>query len=167
MKRKRLCPKIVVFAIALALFAGQTTSYAQTDKIFRTKYTIVHYQDDKEINDFLWRIGGTRVEFREDMGLASSRIDRVVERVATILGMWVRNLNLHIYLHSQPLEANKTAYYDIKTAAIHVYVENASDGVFAHEVAHAVINKYFVSPPPSQVQEILTRYVDKYLWNDY
>jgi hypothetical protein len=46
-------------------------------------------------------------------------------------------------------------------------VDNVSDGVFAHEIAHAVIYKYFPRPPSSTAQEVLTQYVDKYLWSDY
>lgn len=154
-------------AIALLIVIATQPVFAETGKTFKTKYTTVHYQDEKDMNDFLWRLSGNRLELPQDISMASNGIDMVVERVKTILGMWVARLNMNIYLHRKPLNENKAAYYDNKTGAIHVYIENASDGVFAHEVAHAVINKYFVSPPPSQVQEILTRYVDKYLWNDY
>lgn len=137
------------------------------DKMFRTKFTTVYYTDDKDFSDFLWRIGGERFEFSSDIAIASSRIDRIVDRVKTILGMWIRTININIYLYRGLLKDGQVAYYDNNTGAIHISVENASEGVFAHEVAHAIINKYFSSPPSSKVQEILTQYVDKYLWQDY
>ena len=81
--------------------------------------------------------------------------------------MWPQNFNIDIYLHRGELQLNKVAYYEHKTKTIQISIDNVSDGVFAHEVAHAIISQYFSSPPPSKAQEILTQYVDKYLWSDY
>lgn len=162
MKRLLIC-SIIFFTLSNIPQAA----FCQTEKVFRTKYTTVHYAADKEINDFIWRLGGNKFEFREDVGLASNRIDRIVERVKTILGMWIKTINIPIYLHRGNLDKNEVAFYDNNTGAIHISVENASDGALAHELAHAIINKYFTSPPSSNVQEILTQYVDKYLWSDY
>lgn len=158
---------IAYLIVPVMLLNTPVIASSQTDKIFRTKHTIVHYMDDKDINDFIWRLGGGKFEFSEDTGLASTRIDRIVDKVKTILGMWIKTPGINVFLKRGDLKENRAAYYDDKTGAIYISVENASDGVFAHEVAHAVINMYFASPPPSQVQEILTQYVDKYLWSAY
>ncbi len=107
------------------------------------------------------------MEFPADTGLASNRIDRLVERVETILDMQPKNFKINIYLHQGLLESQKIAFYDYKTKSIHISVDYASDGVTAHEIAHAIINYHFSSPLPSKMQEILTQYVDKYLWSDY
>ena len=50
----RLMPRLIVYLIALntllSLFlAKPQTALAQTDRIFKTKYTTVHYKDQKEI----------------------------------------------------------------------------------------------------------------------
>lgn len=140
---------------------------AQSEKVFKTKYSTVYYVADKDLSDFIWRIGGTRFEFSTDTNLAQNRIDRIIERVETILDMWPKNFNIDVYLHKEELQPNKVAYYEYKTKSIHASIDNVSDGVFAHEIAHAVISQYFSSPPPSKAQEILTQYVDKYLWSDY
>jgi hypothetical protein len=135
--------------------------------MFNTKYAAIHYYEDKDINDFIWHLGGKKFEFSSDVGLAQNRIDRIIERVETILDMWPKSFSINIYLQRGDLELNKVAFYNNKTKSIYVSIDNVSDGVFAHEVAHAIINQYFSSSPPSKTQEILTQYVDKYLWSDY
>ena len=99
--------------------------------------------------------------------MASFRLDRLVERVQTVLDMWPKNFLITIHLHRGALAANKVAYYEKSTKIIHVSVDYASDGVLAHEIAHANMFQFFQTPPPSKMQEILAQYVDKNLWSDY
>lgn len=156
--------------IILLIFSiNSTGAFCQSEKIFRTKYATIHYKDDKDIDDFIWRLGGQRFEFTDDIYIASSRVDRIVEKVQAILDMRLKKTsNIDVYLLRTPPNPDKpAALYEYKTRAIYVSIDNSSDGVFAHEVAHAVINQYFSPPPPSKIQEILTQYVDKYLWSDY
>lgn len=140
---------------------------AQADAVFNTKYAAIYYSQSKDLDDFLWRLGGGRLEFGSDTALAMNRIDRIVERVEAILDMRPKNFKMDIRLHREPLSVNKVAFYERKSKIIHVSVDYATDGVIAHEIAHAVINQYFDSPIPTKTQEILTQYVDKYLWSDY
>jgi hypothetical protein len=135
-------------------------------KTFKTSYAVIHYYQDKDMDDFIWRLGGQRLEFTNDRKLASNRVDRIVDRVQAILDMRPRDLKFDIYLERGPVKEDRVAFYDNKTRAIHISIEGATDGVVAHEVAHLIISKYFVSAP-SKIQEILTQYVDKYLWSDY
>ena len=151
---------------------GQETSDADVSsadfsKVFQTQYTSIYYSLDEHVDDFIWRLGGQRLEFVNDPKLASYRIDRLVSRVETILDMWPKGFQIDIYLHGEPFQENPTAHYEHASGAIHVYIDHASDGVVAHEIAHAVIVGYFGTPPPSKMQEILAQYVDKYLWSDY
>jgi hypothetical protein len=141
--------------------------WAQSQKIFHTKYTTIYYADEADIDDFIWRLGGQKLEFVEDPKLASYRIDRLVDRVQAILDMRPQDFQIAIYLHRGPLSLNEAAYYEKNSKTIHVSVDYASDGVMAHEIAHAIIDQSFPVPPPSKVQEILAQYVDKHLWSDY
>lgn len=159
--------RLISSIILLAALTNPSLTFAQSEKIFKTKYSVIHYTQDKDLSDFLWRLGGTRFDFLNDTNLARNRIDRIIERVEAILDMWPKDFNIDVYLHRKELAYNKFAYYEHRTKSIHASVDNASDGIFAHEVAHAVISQYFSSPPPSKAQEILTQYVDKYLWSDY
>jgi hypothetical protein len=78
-----------------------------------------------------------------------------------------KNFKVKIYLAGELLGPNRVAYYQYRTKEIHVSVHLVTDGVLAHEIAHAVIDRYFATPPSSKVQEILTQYVDRHLWSDY
>jgi len=108
--------------------------------------------------------------------LAQTRVDRIVERVRTFLDMYPPDLYFGIYLfqtYDEIENAYKTmgilgkapiAFYSHRTKAIYISIEDITDRILAHEIAHAVINFYFVTPPPGKMQEILAQYVDKHLW---
>jgi hypothetical protein len=146
---------------------GVSGGFAESSNIFKTKYTTIYYKDEKDLSDFLWRLGGTRIDFAGDKNMASSRVDRIVERVETIIDMRPKDLNIDVYLQRGDLKYNEIAFYQYKTAAVYVSVDKVSDGVFAHEITHAIVNRYFATPTPSKIQEIITQYVDRYLWSDY
>jgi hypothetical protein len=157
----------LVAIVFISALVSVFPAFSQSEKIFKTKYCSVHYHQEKDLSDFLWRISGSRFEFSRDIDIAQSRIDRIVERVQNILDVQPTNFKLDIYLSRGDLIFAKVAYYEHKTKSIHISIDNVSDGVLAHEIAHAVICQYFSTPLPSRTQEILTQYVDKYLWNDY
>jgi len=158
---------ITYFAAVLITLSVLTPVEAEQEKIFKTKYTTIHYNDDKDLSDLLWKLGGARIDFTADKEMASNRVDKIIERVETILDMRPKDLNINIYLARGELKYNDVAYYRYKTNALYISVDKVSDGVFAHEITHAIINSYFTMPTPSKIQEILGQYVDKYLWSDY
>lgn len=136
-------------------------------KIFKTRYAEIYYLKDEDIDAFIWRLGGNRMEFLDNFDLASNRVDRIVDRVQMLLDMWPENFRVKIYLHPEELDQNKVAFYEYQTDSLHFSVDYASDGVVAHEIAHAVINQYFPAGAPSKMQEILSQYVDEHLWSEY
>ena len=158
---------ITFLAAALFIAASSSRSFCQTENIFNTKYTTIHYNYPGDLSDFLWRLGGTRIDFMRDRELAKSRIDRVVERVEAILDMHPKDLRIDIYLKRGKLEFNERAYYENKTGSVYVSVDNVTDGVFSHEITHAIVNKSFINAASSKIQEIISNYVDRYLWSDY
>lgn len=158
---------ITYFTAAIIILAVSNPAAAQQEKTFKTRYTTIHYNEDKDLSDLLWRLGGIRIDFNRDKEMASNRIDKIIERVETILDMRPKDLNIDIYLARGELKYNEVAYYRYKTNALYISVDKVTDGVFAHEITHAIINRYFTMPTPSKIQEILSQYVDKYLWSDY
>ncbi|RKY40948.1 MAG: hypothetical protein DRP85_07550 [Candidatus Makaraimicrobium thalassicum] len=139
---------------------------AETSKIFKTSYCDICYSDDKALSDFFWRISGKRFSFTEDISLARSRVDRLIDRVQSILDMYPDNLHVKIDLFPE-YKKGLIAKYKYRVNTVTVYADKVTDGILAHEFAHAVICNYFDTPPPAKMQEILARYVDKYLWSDY
>ncbi|MDD5672373.1 MAG: hypothetical protein PHN49_12130, partial [Candidatus Omnitrophica bacterium] len=124
------------------------------------------YSDDQALSDFLWRISGKRLSAKDDLTPAKSRLDEIVERVQTVLDMHPENFQLKVRLYPKYTEG-RIASYKPATRTIMVFADRVTDGVFAHEVAHAVLCDYFGTAPSEKVQEILSQYVDRNLWEDY
>ncbi|MEA3545471.1 MAG: hypothetical protein U9R69_09675, partial [Thermodesulfobacteriota bacterium] len=61
--------------------------------------------------------------------------------------LYKRNVNF-IAFYSP---SDRTAYYSVKDLRLRVY---------AHEIAHAVINHYFDKDPPVKIHEMLAQYVE-------
>lgn len=95
--------------------------------------------------------------------------------------MYPTDLHFHIYLYPDHKGIEKIylkmgifnifekipiAFYSHKNRAVYVSIDEITAGVLAHEVAHAIINSYFPTPPPARMQEILAQYVDKHLWEE-
>ncbi|HAO92989.1 MAG TPA: hypothetical protein DCR11_03695 [Deltaproteobacteria bacterium] len=172
----------LLWLLAASLFypagrvAAQSEAYA-----FETRYATIRYSDEADLLDFGKKTGGASVSLVRDRGKALSLIkentDRIVFRVKALLDMHPE-LHFNISVHKSPDEvsgiykdlgmtgAPPIAFYAHKSHTIFLSPDRLSDGIFAHEVAHAVINCYFAPPPPPQVQEILAQYVDKHLWGD-
>ena len=64
------------------------------------------------------------------------------------------------------LGAAPVAFYYHGARNISVAIDNITDRILAHEIAHAVICIYFGAPPPARMQEVLAQYVDKHLWDE-
>lgn len=153
------------FFLCQFFFFPQRT-FAENGKVFKTTYTNIFYSADEDLSDFLWRISGKRFDFTQDSEPAKSGVDTIIRRVQSILDMYPDNFHIKIILYPY-YEEGMAALYSHKTKSITLYADRVTDGVFAHEVAHAVICNYFPEPPPHKIQEILAQYVDKYLWEDY
>ena len=156
--------KYIILLFVFLCLSNATAAHAME---FSTKYSMIHYSEYNEMDDFLWRLGGERIDFLNNAQLASSRVDRIVDRVQAILGVIPRDLRFKIYLKRGRLEGDKEAYYDHKTKSIYVSVDSVSQGVLAHEISHAIIDTYFPASSPDKIKEIISQYVDKYLWSDY
>lgn len=143
----------------LALVAVAESSF------FQTHFTTIHYASGKELTDLVWRLSGKRLHPESSADMAKNRVDQIVERVESLLGMYPPAFHVDVYLRPHH-QTGDIAFYSHETRTIHVAVDRVTDGVLAHEVAHALINSYFEVPPPPKVQEILAQYVDRHLWRD-
>ena len=151
--------------------AGSSTLWglkasSSSSHFFQTQYTDISYSNEDTLRTFLWRITGKKFTLLEDRGLARSRVDRIIERVQDVLDIHPENMRIKIKLLASYKEG-KIASYTRSTNTIVIYADKVSDGMFAHEAAHAILCAYFKSPPPEKMQEILAQYVDRHLWDDY
>lgn len=138
--------------------------FAAEEKTLKTKYTTIHYTQDKDLSLFLWRLKGFNVI--ADISVAQHSIDAIVEQVEMLLDMYPEGFHIDIFLFPE-YKGGLVAYYSHKDRSITAYADRITDGILAHEIAHAIINAYFPIPPPKKIQEILCQYVDRHLWEGY
>lgn len=179
---------IAVFSVAILTSKAQETGlearYARPAKEeaagLETRYATIVFNDEGDLFEFGRKLGGPlSIVSRSNPNVKvhiKENVDKIVFRVKALLDMHPEALRFTVHIH--PTEKGLTdayngtgamgdppvAFYSHKSRTIHMGLGNATDRVFAHEVAHAVINSYFTVPPPPQVQEILAQYVDKHLW---
>jgi hypothetical protein len=151
-------------------------------KTYQTQYAIVSFTDESDLHTFTRNIG-TGLSFLLDSPeknplLVKTRVDKIVERVCSILDIRPLNLRFGIMLYKTEVEfaaAYKAtgisgpapvAFYSHITRSIAVITGKITDRIIAHEIAHAVLCIYFDTPPPARMQEILAQYVDKHLWDE-
>ncbi|MBI5887871.1 MAG: hypothetical protein HZB82_04060 [Deltaproteobacteria bacterium] len=148
---------------------------------YETKYATVYYRSDKDFYGFSRNIGSLGIFGRSLENAAAKtkeRVDAVVDRVETILDMHPADLRVAVYVYPTQKELEEVyrgmglyseapvAFYSSRQKAIFVSAGNVTEGVLAHEFAHAVICFYFVTPPPARMQEILAQFVDRNLWQE-
>ena len=158
-------PKIfyTLLLASLVTFRAAPSLASEADQKFNTRYTTIYYSQQKDLKAFLWRISGKRIDIHVYPGLAQSRVDRIVEKVQATLDMYPRKFHVDIYI-KQKYEKGEIAFYSEKDNSVTVYANKVTDGVLAHEIAHAVIKAYFRVPPPQKVREILSQYVDRHFY---
>jgi len=101
-------------------------------------------------------------------------LDALYLEVSDILDIHMYNFRINIeilpdqsYLaevlkkHSVKEGERGVYYYDKNT--IYISADDLKVGMLAHEVAHAIINHYFVVPPPVKVQEVLSGYAEYFI----
>jgi hypothetical protein len=183
------CNSVVVFLIAVTLFLPPALPAQETSKTYQTKYASISYIEEKDLHTFTRNtasgFGFLRESPERNPLLIRTQVDKIVETISSLLDMHPLNLRFGITLYRTQEEVS-TAYYRASAGAnayngqrmasaapiafyfhrtrnIAVAIDNITDGILAHEIAHAVISAYFVVPPPARMQEILAQYIDKHL----
>jgi len=151
------------------------------EKSLETRYTVVYYPADDTLYDFGGKTGGLAFLSKDPEKVRLSvgaNIDRITYRVEAILDMFPSEFLFNIYVYPTYgeiqaiysgmglMDKAPVAFYSHNLRSIYLSVDKISDRILAHEIAHAVINFYFPSPPPANMQEILAQYVDKHLWEE-
>ena len=174
--------RAVVFGAVLSLFFMAFIAIipgSAEEPGLEPRYARIVFRDEADLYEFGRKLGGpgSMVSSKNPNVNAHIKesVDRIVFRVKALLDMHPEQMRFTVLLHPTDralAEAYKglgvmgeapIAFYSHKSRTIHIGLRNASDGVFAHEVAHAVINFYFTVPPPAQMQKILAQSVDKHL----
>ncbi len=149
-------------------------------QVLQSNCCTIKYLDEAHLRTFTLRIGGFRFTSKgldDNPDNIKTKVDEVMGKVQAILDMYPDDMAISIALYVDHLSIGRKfrefsetgtipiAFYANKSQTIYVDISSVTDGVLAHEMAHAVINFYFVTPPPAKMQEILAQYVDLHLWD--
>lgn len=172
-----------VFAIFI-LFFSLTVCYAIDDNFEQVRKTESEYFaicyapgiDESSLSQRLnigeaERILTAELESRDPYSV-SSMVDTLFRRASDILDMHIYSFQCtikvcrsyeelqEIYnsLFDAPL--NQKSFYVYSLNTIYIYPEAFTREILGHEIAHAVVSRYFAVSPPIKVQEILAGYVE-------
>lgn len=110
-----------------------------------------------------------------DEEILAEKLDAIFARVENILDMFPSKIHvaINIYKGKNALdEAYKEIFHEQNTAdSFYIYKTNTiyttemdiREGILAHEMAHCIIDHYFVILPPRKIQEMLAIYADVHL----
>lgn len=175
---QKFAPKILLIFALVA--AGALYTIAEEWKKYETNYTVIHYRKDDDLYKFTLRTGGfkfTKEGLDDSIALAKFRVDKIMDRVQALLDMYPPGLKIKILSYPDYASLGEQyrgygntgkppiAFYLHKKRTIFLSVDSITDGMLAHEMAHAVINAFFSEPPPKKMQEVLAQYVDRHLWS--
>jgi hypothetical protein len=178
----------MAFALVLPLFLPPALRAQELPKTYQTRYAAISYAEEKDLHIFTRNTGSGLSFLRENPErnplLAKTQVDKIVETICSLLDMHPPNLRFSITLYRTQEEvttayyrasgganaykaqsmtgAAPIAFYSHRTRNIAVAIDNITDGILGHEITHAIISAYFVTPPPARMQEILAQYMDKH-----
>jgi len=166
---------LILILTAVQLFQPAAWAGSESLQTLETSCCLISYNNLSYLDDFNGRVGGYRYTssgLNQDPTNAGARVGAIMSRVQETLDMYPEDFRITILLlpdYHGIEQIFRTfsmsgrvplAFYSHKTRTIYVDVESVTEGVLAHEMAHAVINAYFPVPPPAKMQEILAQYVD-------
>ena len=170
--------KLLAVALFLPLFLPRVLPAQELSKTYQTHYATISYADEKDLHTFTRNIGSGLSFLRESPErnplLAKTQVDKIVDTICSLLDMYPPNFHFRIALYrtqggvaaaykAQGMTgAAPIAFYSHGARNIAVAIDSIDAGILTHEIAHAVICAYFVTPPPARMQEILAQYMDKH-----
>ena len=179
-KRLRLGKISVFLCLIFTLCAIRYTLCAYAETI-ETRYFNVSICDSCNLSSFAEKINATGL-FRLDAlskndsdirSVIKEGIDSLFLEVCDVLNITLKSYRGSLVVYpdvvevskaisssAQIIEASLPSVYIPSINTIYISFNDATAGMLAHEMAHAVISTYFVVAPPTKVQEILAGYVE-------
>jgi hypothetical protein len=176
-KYDRVRLQLTAVALLLSLFLPPALPAQESSNTYQTRYAAISYVEAKDLHTFTRNIGSGLSFLLESPEqnplLAKTKVDKIVESVCSLLDMHPPSFRFGITLYRTQAEVTTAykaqgmpgpapiAFYSHGSRNIAVAINTITDNILAHEIAHAVISAYFVTPPPARMQEILAQYMDK------
>ena len=159
-----------------------------------TTYTNIYYQSladlkkfNRKVDNYFAQCGFLRLfscSGADDLSdKITKKVDAIYERVQEILGIHkkMEKVSIKIYSDKKQLKtaylkpkktalrnyqtpSNIRAWYIKKNNTIYLNINDLHEGMLAHEMAHSIIDHYFLIRPTKATAEILAQHADKNLF---
>jgi hypothetical protein len=184
MKRKIYLILFIIFFISFS--AGAAHPYEEARSVFSSKFCTIFYDNYVDLKKVDRCVNLSFSDFyvprayKADPGLSiegmiADKFDAIFSKVEEMLDMYPARIHaaVNIYKSQEDLdkvyeeffnEPNKAvSFYIYKTNTIYTVESQLNENILAHEMAHCIIDHYFVILPPKKIQEMLSAYVDLHL----
>lgn len=149
----------------------------------QSEYFTIEYEDTVDIKSvvsrlsrrgilsgsFLWSDRSTSSAPEDKI---AGMVDKLLKRAEETLNMYTPGLKLTLKIFNERSSLENAyfrmfgtrkdydAFYVYENRTIYTSRYSVSDSVIIHEMAHAVVDDYFLVKPPPKVSELLATYVD-------
>jgi hypothetical protein len=177
---------VFIFSLCISIIITLSSSlcFAQRENlslIIESKYFSVYAQGEPDINTLLSKLQfdyllqpdtALQQENYDEKGMLSKTLDALFLEVSDILDIHIYSFHGDIKLlpdensiNSQfrkffEIDLGERSFYLPERNAIYISLADLTLGMLGHEIAHAIICRYFVVPPPAKIQEVLAGYVE-------
>ncbi|MCM8787846.1 MAG: hypothetical protein NC935_07360 [Candidatus Omnitrophica bacterium] len=172
---------LILFFLNLKPSFGIEDGFGSAKKI-KSKHFTIYCAQDIEVTTLIQQLdigssdkllaGKPMDEKNSSQAELADMLDTLFMRVCNILDMplysFQGNIKIckdiaqlaTIYYNLFNKELHAPSFYVFDFNTIYVSLENFKRQIVGHEIAHAIISRYFVVLPPIKVQEILAGYVE-------
>lgn len=174
---------IVVVVFSLVSFSIIPLSVNALPSEIESKHFTISYQKGVDLLGFAYNIKLENSVYFQELGveniganspkeLLSQNVEVLFKEISDILDMHLYSYkgNIKIFRNKKALknffkrkfgkEFKFHAFYSHGNNTIYVSADDVKVGMFAHEIAHVIINHFFAVMPPEKVQEILSGFVE-------
>lgn len=181
---------ILIFILVSHLSGGETHRLLWAEEnsedraIVETEFFTISYPKELDIKKIHGRINtrfidvdlpGSPPSKRDPEKLLAYKFDLIFRKAEKILDMYPRRMHINVKIYQNPEELpevydgisgsakSATSFYIHKQRTIYTTVKSISEAVLSHEIAHSIIDHYFIILPPRKIQELLAMYVETHL----
>jgi hypothetical protein len=184
MKKIALLGCLFLFIITGRLFAYEIDDGFSSGKKIEGKYFTVYCSPEIDVSELIRQLNITtadKILAGKSVGEEISSEEPLAGMVDTLYGLVGDIVDMHIYnfkgsikicrdqeklnaiykkLFDKDLASYMVSFYVNDMSTIYITEDSFRKEVLGHEMAHAIINHYFVVSPPVKIQEILAKYTE-------
>ena len=184
MKKIAILIALFSYVAAGSLFAAEIEDGFGSASKIESRYFTIYYSKQIDISKLSQQLNITIADkilagrnidndIASEHGIAGM-VDILYSLVGDMVDMHVYNFKGNIKICQDQAQLNKiyrnlfgqdllsymVSFYVNDTSTIYISEESFRREVLGHEIAHAIMNHYFVVSPPVKVQEILAKYIE-------